>query len=187
VDTVLRANQTPVAADVARHNSRYNLGRITRTFNEPTLALLVVDRAHVDNFEFSRELVEVHGNATLVTLSFVEKRRPTIVSSTSGAPIYSRGELVVDAATGHVRSTRLTLKDGHITAELATTYMLEPKLKLWVPAVFTERYEGEPDGLKEIDTGRAMYTNYRQHESFGRIRGGQVGSRLRQQLPNRAR
>jgi hypothetical protein len=172
VDTVLRGNLTTVAADIARQNSRYNLGRITRTFNEPTLALLVVDKSHVNNFEFKSQSVETSGAVTLVTLSFIEKRRPTIVSSTSHAPIYSRGEMVVDAATGHVRATRLMLKDGHVTAEVATTYMLEPKLKLWVPSVYTERYEGEPEGLKEINTGRAVYTNYRQHESFGRIRGG---------------
>jgi hypothetical protein len=71
-----------------------------------------------------------------------------------------------------VRATHIAFKDGIITAELTTRYRPEPRLELWVPASFTERYEGAPEGLKEIDTGRATYSNYRRFEVLGRIKGG---------------
>ena len=38
-------------------NSRWNLGRITRNFNEPTLALLVFDPEHKSRFTFDRRRV----------------------------------------------------------------------------------------------------------------------------------
>ena len=167
---LLRGNLSSVIGEVMEHNARFNIGRIRRTFNEPTIALLVIDKNHLDNFSFKRELVVTEGNATLVKVSFAEHDRGTIVRSVTGSPIPSRGELLIDAGTGHVRGTHMMFKDGVITADITTTYMLEPKLQLWVPSVFAERYEGQPEGLKEIVTGRAQYTNYRRWESFGRIK-----------------
>jgi hypothetical protein len=170
---LLRSNLHSVVGEVMQNNSRYNLGRLTRTFSEPTLALLVIDKSRISNFSFKREQVVTDGGATLVTVSFVEGKRGTIVRRTqTGTPIPSRGELVIDAATGHIRATHMMFNDDEskTTADLTTTYMLEPRLQLWVPSILAEHYEGVPDGLKEIVTGRAQYTNYRRWESFGRIK-----------------
>ena len=51
-----------------------------------------------------------------------------------------------------------------------TTYVLDPRLELWLPSVFTERYEGTLQGQKEIDTGRAQYSNFKRYETSGRIK-----------------
>jgi hypothetical protein len=167
---LLRSNLHSVLGEVMRNNSRFNIGRLTRTFSEPTLALLVLDRSRIANFSFKREQVVTERGATLVTVSFAEGKQGTIVRSLAGSPIRSKGELVIDAATGHVHATRMMFKSDETTADIATAYMLEPKLQLWVPSVFAEHYEGIPEGLKEIVTGSAQYTNYRRWESFGRIK-----------------
>src|SRR5262245_25365077 len=163
---LLRSNLQSVVGDVMRSNSRFNIGRLTRTFSEPTLALLVVDKQRISNFSFKREEVVTDGPTTLVTVSFTEGKRGTIVRTIAGVPIPSKGELVIDAATGRVRATHMMFKNDETTADLRTTYMPEPRLQLWVPSVFAEHYEGQPEGLKEIVTGRAQYTNYRRWESF---------------------
>jgi hypothetical protein len=165
-----RGTDSSVIADVARHNAHYNIGRIQRTFNEPTLALLVLDKSHVANFTFSRKLVETRGGVTLVTLAFTEKDRPTIVASNSGGPVFARGELLIEAGTGRVRATHIMFKDGDVTADLKTIYMLDARLELWLPMTFAERYEGEFEGLKEIDTGLAQYSNFKRYETSGRIK-----------------
>jgi hypothetical protein len=162
---------TSVIADVARHNAHFNIGRIQRTFNEPTLALLVLDKSHVGNFNFSRKLGDTRDGVTLVTLAFTEKKDgPPIVSSNSGGPVLAKGELLMEAGTGRVRATHIMFKDGAITADLTTTYRLDPRLELWLPFTFAERYEGEPEGLKEIDTGLAQYSNFKRYETSGHIK-----------------
>jgi hypothetical protein len=159
-----------IAQRVANRNGRFNIGTIGRNFNEPTLALLAFEADRVKGFSFDRQLVETVGSASIVTLAFTEKERPTIVASTSGAPVFSKGEAVIEAGTGRVRKTRIRFKYGTIDAELTTTYVPEPKLDMWVASVFTERYEGLDRGLKEIIVCTARYTNYRRFEVLGRIK-----------------
>ena len=161
---------TSVAERVANHNARYNIGTIGRNFNEPTLALLVLEARRVKNFNFSRQLVETIGGVPVVTLAFTERDRPTLVRSQSGQAVFSKGEVTLEAGSGRVRRTRIAFKYGDIQAQLTTTYAPEPKLDLWVPTSFTEQYEGERDGLKEIIICTARYTNYRRFETFGRIK-----------------
>src|SRR6185369_3393856 len=43
-----------VAAKFKAYNSRYNIGRTVRNFNEPTLSLLVLDERHRPRFMFER-------------------------------------------------------------------------------------------------------------------------------------
>ena len=167
---ISRGALTSVVADVVRHNAHFNIGRIERTFNEPTLALLVLDQSRVSNFNFTRKQVETRDGITLVTLAFTERDRPTIVSSKSGGPVFAKGELLMEAGTGLVRATHIMFKDGGVTADLTTTYQLDPRLELWLPLTFTERYEGEPEGLKEIDTGLAQYSNFKRYETSGHIK-----------------
>ncbi len=159
-----------VVKKVADRNARFNIGSIGRNFNEPTLALMVVEPKRASNFSFSREKVDLVGGQTLVTLSFKENDRPTLVGTSSGAPVFSRGDLVVEADTGRVRRTRIAFKYSSIDAELTTEYAPEPKIDLWVPLTFTEHYEGQPAGLKEIIICSARYTNYRRFEVLGRIK-----------------
>jgi hypothetical protein len=53
---------------------------------------------------------------------------------------------------------------------LTTDYARDPKIGLWLPATFGERYDSvTPDGT-EIVFGRATYTNYRRFEVNARIR-----------------
>jgi hypothetical protein len=83
---IARGATSSVVAEVARQNARWNLGRIERNFNEPTLALMVLDKERAGNFNFARKAVETVDGVTLVTLTFTERGRPTIVSSRSRRP-----------------------------------------------------------------------------------------------------
>jgi len=114
---------TSIAQRVANRNARFNIGMIQRNFNEPTLALLVLEASRVGNFSFTRQSVETIGPVTVVTLAFTEKDRPTLITTTSGSPVFSKGEIVLEAGTGLVRKTRFTFKYASIQAELTTNYV----------------------------------------------------------------
>lgn len=151
-------------------NSRYNLGRITRNFNEPTLALLVVGPAHRPQFKFKTTSVTRDGDATLVTIAFRETDRPTLIRDASGASIFTTGELVVEAETGVIRATRLSMKDGTIGAAMSTRYERDPKLEMWLPTMFAEHYEQSLKAVREQIDCEARYTDYRRFEVTGRIK-----------------
>jgi hypothetical protein len=155
-----------VAARLFRHNARYNIGSITRNFNEPTLALQVLDPGNRPRFEFRTTHSERVAEITRVTLAFRERERPTLVRSLDSRPVFSRGELIVDAATGTIRRTRISFRHESIDAELDTTYDDHPRLGLWLPVLFQERYTGGPrNGLPpETITSEARYDNYRRFE-----------------------
>ncbi|WP_410964005.1 hypothetical protein, partial [Salmonella sp. SAL4448] len=82
------------------YNARYNIGRVVRNINEPTLALLVLDGTHRSRFKFKSGTPRASGGRTLVPLSFRERERPTLIRSHTGAPIYTSGELLVEADSG---------------------------------------------------------------------------------------
>lgn len=162
---------TGVVERVANHNARYNIGSVVRNFNEPTLPLLIFSDRRVGNFSFDRGRVERQPGATLVTVAFEERRRPTLIRSGRGHPVYARGEVTLAAETGRVHQTVFEVVDGPIAARLVTTYRHDDKLDLWVPATFAERYERTLDeDEREIIIGEAVYTNYRRFEVVGRIK-----------------
>jgi hypothetical protein len=157
-----RGEVSSVAKRVADRNASFNIGRVSRNFNEPTLPLLLLTPARVSRSRFRI----VSAAQPAVTLSFEERDRPSLVRSRSGAHVFSRGTLAVDAATGRIEATTLELTDRDIEVRLQTIYEPNEKLGLWVPATFTERYEGGG----ETTTCIAVYSNYRRFEVIGRIK-----------------
>jgi hypothetical protein len=179
------ALQVLPAPDVARkfkdYNSRFNLGRTYRNFNEPTLSLLVLDDEHRGRFSFDRKRVERDGDTTLVTLAFTERERPTLIRDLKQGSVFSKGELIVEAETGRIRKAVLTGKIGPVKVQVTTSYAYDTRLDLWVPATFREQYEygvAANDAKARLESGaeyenilcEATYTNYRRFETSVRIR-----------------
>jgi hypothetical protein len=171
-----------VAGTYKAANSRFNLGRTQRNFNEPILSLLVLSARHFGNFSFERKRVERRSGVTLVSLAFTEKAAPTLISDLQLRPAYSKGELTVEAATGRVRRAQLRVTLGGVTLELTTTYGSDERLGLWVPIRFQERYEEgvrvpgsaqtrlmTPTTYEEIIC-EARYSNFRRFETTARIK-----------------
>ena len=161
-----------LAQVLANQSSRFNIGSIGRNFNEPTLGLLVLDAGHRSQFKFERRRVEQVGDAMLVTLGFTETERPTLIHGVDNANVYSKGELIVEAGTGRVRRTFIELKQQEFHVQLTTTYRLDERLDIWVPDVFTERYERSATrkDAAETITCESTYSNYRKFDVQIRIK-----------------
>lgn len=161
---IRRAPLWRLGAVIAEKNARFNIGDVRRTFNEPTLGLLVASPVHRRRFKFDRMAMS-RGASPIVTLKFTERDRPTLISGTYGEPVFTRGELDIDAATGRIERTRIEMTLGPVRAALATTYALDTKLNLWVPAVMSERYEQTAGVLRQTITVETEYTNYRRFDT----------------------
>jgi hypothetical protein len=164
---IQRAPLWRLASAIAEKNSRFNIGAITRTFNEPTLALLVLTKRHRERFKFD-PIGTTPGPH--VRIKFKERDRPTLVADTNGVPAFSSGELTIDAATGRVEHTVVEFALKIITARIETTYAEDAKLKLWVPSVMRETYEATGNGLDQTIKCVSTYTNYRKFETSAIIK-----------------
>jgi hypothetical protein len=171
-----------VAGASKASNSRFNIGRTQRNFNEPILSLLVLDARYLPNFTFERKRVERAASGTLVTLAFTETAAPTLIRDLQLRPVFSKGELVIDAVTGRVHRAQLRLTIGGVAIELTTTYTADERLGLWVPILFRESYEEgmrtpgaaltrlESPATREEIACEARYSNYRRFETTARIK-----------------
>lgn len=158
-----------LATVLADRNARYNIGNIRRTFNEPTIGLLIANALNQRRFKFDRVSVS-KAESPIVSLKFTERDRPTLVSGIYGEPVYSRGELDIEAATGCVERTKIELSVGPVRASLTTVYALDAKLHLWVPSTMSERYENSAAYFQQVVTVDTEYTNYRRFDSTVIIR-----------------
>jgi len=159
-----------VAGELKRANAQFNIGRISRNFNEPTLGLVVLDSRFLPQFKFSRLKDTVVEGETVSTFSFKETDSPTLIRGPNFANVFSTGTLVIESATGRIRETHLEIKTGSLRASQTTTYVADDKLGIRVPKVFIERYEQSARGLEEVDECEAVYSGFRRFEVTGRIK-----------------
>jgi hypothetical protein len=170
-----------VAATFKEYNSRYNIGRTFRNFNEPTLGLLVLDTEHRGRFSFDvdRRRVDRSGDTAIVTVTYTERERPPLIMDPRRGPAFAKGDVTIEADTGRIRLTRLTAKVGELRLELTTEYSPDARLGMLVPTAFRERYAFGADFTPQrLDSGReyesivceARYSNFRRFETSVRIR-----------------
>jgi hypothetical protein len=165
-----REDPDVVARRLFALNARYNIGGVIRNFNDPMIALLPVSDAHRARFSFEVEGThQTEAGAAMVTLSFRERDRPTLVRPSPGGAAYARGDLTMDVATGAIHRTRFAVRYDKIDAELVTRFSREERLGLWVPSTFSERYTAHANGFDELVTSESTYSNYRRFEARGRI------------------
>lgn len=134
-----------VAGRFIAHNARYNIGRIRRNFNEPTVALAVLSDRHRARFSFERVRARRGDDPSFVTLAYRERTGPTLIRGLAGENVFSTGQITLDPATGRVVATRMAMTIGAIRVNLSTAFAHEPKLDMTVPVSFSEHYlDGMP-------------------------------------------
>jgi hypothetical protein len=170
-----RGSIEAIGRDVAEHNASFNIGHISRNFNEPTLPLVALSPRRTSDFAFSSADFRVEDGVPYATLRFEERKdAPKLISSKSGQAFRSHGDFEIETHTGRVHRTHLefsgSVGGGTIAVSHTTEYAYDKTSNLWVPAVFEERYDGHPEGQPERVTCVAKYTNFRQFQVLGRIK-----------------
>ena len=159
------------AGRIAGTNARFNIGRLGRNFNEPTLPLLLLNKKRVQDVDFDRDRVVTEDGRTRVTLRFKERDRQALVrNAITTEPIHAKGLLTIDALTGRVERTEFEIDVNQTKSRLVTEYKPDEKLKLWVPVLFRERYDDARGPERQVIQCEARYTNYRRFEVTGRIK-----------------
>jgi hypothetical protein len=169
-----------VAGRFKSYNSRFNIGRVTRNFNEPTLSLLVLDDRHRARFAFERGRLRQTRENSLVTLRFKERRGPTLIRNLNGGDASAAGEVTIEPETGRVTNAVLAVTIDSVRATLSTRYEFEERLGIMVPIRFGEHYE---DGLPPrpgVNSGlRQRYEEILCEATYSGFRKFQVTTRIR--------
>lgn len=144
---------------IVAESARLNLGWVNRNINVPTMVLQFARSTEQHRSEFKRggstEMMGIEARE----IRFQEKGLPRIIGTRDGAA--AQGRFWIEEATGRVVKTELRITTGNTNATIIVVYEPQPKLKLWLPTLMTERYATP---RQPVITGRATYQNFRQFD-----------------------
>lgn len=142
---------------IVAESARLNVGWVNRNINVPTMVLQFARSSEQHRSEFRRggtgEMMGIEARE----IRFQEKALPRMIGTRDGAA--AQGRFWIEEATGRVAKTELRVATGNTSATITVVYESQPKLKLWLPTLMTERYATP---RQPVITGRATYQNFRQ-------------------------
>lgn len=158
---------------ILQENARYNIGDVIRTMNVPLLALDVLRLENQARFSFKRvkddrpetfagdaaPSAAFRARTEVWVIAFQERERGTIVRTTEGRDVPSRGRLWIEPDTGRVLMTELISEDRQVRGTVDVSFQSEPLLGLLVPIEMRERYDGRRNGA--LITCAATYSGFR--------------------------
>ena len=147
------------ARQIAQESSRYNIGDIVRTINNPVIALAFLERSYQKRFAFTMGKAEPDLGPNIWILEYKETERPTLIRGYGDGNLATHGRAWIDVETGHVVKTEFLIDDVMITARVTTTFKTDPRLQIHVPAEMVEEYKPSSGGRV---SGRATYGRFRQ-------------------------
>jgi hypothetical protein len=178
LEKLVRDGPTATQAQrIAAESSKYNLGRLQRNFNQPTLVYHFMLRRNQERFRFTRAGETQAGGEGVWIVEYRERQRPTIIRFEARRDVPVNGRLWIAPADGKI--VRATIIGAlPVASSLEFTWREEPKLGIWVPAEMRETYwnvpvANAPPGrrARRYDiTGVATYSNYRRFETEFRIK-----------------
>ena len=164
---------------IAEENAIYNLGRLHRTWNIPTLPMHLLMPMHRWRFRFKKESGSDRDGPWVI--SYQERGSPTMVRTSDFKPVRVKGRLWISAGDGHLE--RATLEsEVPLRSELEFVWRFDDKLAAWLPFEMRERYRRvRPDSVgkdaQSVTAGRrydivgvATYANYRRFAVDVRIK-----------------
>jgi hypothetical protein len=160
------------ARQLSDQSARYNIGSVQRNFNVPTTALFFFRSESHDRFRFAAK----DAAKGIWHITWTETYRPTFIRTPAGESIPSEGEMWVNAADGTVRRTVLhTLMENSNgqrgSGRVDVSYQFVDAIGMWLPATMDEEWETSHRlGAWERVRGHAVYSNYRQFTTSGRIK-----------------
>ncbi len=144
---------------IVEASSRLNLGWVSRNINVPTMMLQYGRTAEQHRSEFKRGgTIDISG-IDAREIRFQERKTPRFIETRDGAA--AAGKFWIDEANGRVLRTELRINTGSTSAVITVGYAEQPKLKLWLPFLMSERYSTP---RQPVITGRATYDNFRRFD-----------------------
>ncbi len=141
---------------IAEESARFNLGRMHRTTNLPTMPLLYLVPAMRGRLRFSRGgEAEVDATKTEI-LEFREDASPTLAATVQGVDMPAQGRAWVEPATGRIRRIELRYSSG-ARRVMTVRFREDARVDVLAPERMWEWYERIPIG-DELAAGDSRRT-----------------------------
>jgi len=163
------------ALRIAEESARRNIGVLQRNINNPAVVLEMFDRRNRASFHFAKASEDTIDGTRVWVVRYEEQVTPTNIKTPQGRNVPTAGLVWIDPVSGALIRAEVNIKNffggqgfGASKAQMRVYFKEDPRLKFWVPARLTERYDVV--GLGPV-SGDATYSNYRQfgtetHEEF---------------------
>jgi hypothetical protein len=153
----------PVALDqarqIAQESSRYNIGDVIRTINNPVIALAFLERSYQKRFTFTMGKADPALGPTAWVLEYKETQRPTLIRGDGDSNLPTYGRAWIDIDTGRVLKTEFVIETPAIHARVTATFRPDDRLGINVPVEMIEEYKPSAGGRI---SGKASYGRFRQ-------------------------
>ena len=155
---------------ILNESSRYNLGEVDRTINNPALTLLFLSSNFKSRFEFERLTDQLSPSLNLDgpdvpsdawVISYKEVFPTTVVKrgKGQGGNLPSQGRFWIDPISGHVFVSELTLETPQWKSIITVRYGVDERAGQVVPVEMRERYDAQRS-MSRVD-GTATYGRFR--------------------------
>ena len=148
---------------IALESARHNLG-VSRTTNVPLLAFHLLHPRNRERFTYEKHVLERVAGRQLRRIDFTERMSPTVIQTSQGDDVPSRGSIWFDEATGAVYETVVLDRDGG-PAQLRVTFTMDNALGILVPQRMREVFPLSG----AVGEGDARYSNFRRFTTSARI------------------
>jgi hypothetical protein len=143
------------ARRISDESTRYNLGSMERTINNPILAMAILQGEFQQRFRFTLGKRDPAVGAWII--DYQEQQRPTLIRGASDIDLYAHGRLWLDD-TGRLLKSEVLIEQPRLVARVVTDFRYDERFKIAVPIGMREEYQLE--GGTRV-TAAAVYDRFR--------------------------
>jgi formylglycine-generating enzyme required for sulfatase activity len=128
------------AEKIGEEGARYNLGSMRSTLGNPVLALGVLQQSYQSRFRFTLAKDDKSAGSGVAVIEYKEMATPAMIHGEAGRDLLSHGRLWIDTVSGRVMKTELLVEQPAIRAVVTTSFRVEDRSGIAVPAEMREQY-----------------------------------------------
>jgi hypothetical protein len=146
---------------IQEESSRYNLGNMRRTVNNPVLGLVMLQADLQHRFRYSLGRPDPKVGANVWVIEYQEHAKPSIVRGRSDLDLFAHGRLWVEADAGRIMKTEVLLEQPSLRARITTSFHYDQRFEIAVPYEMQEEYKFD-NGTRV--TAIAQYSRFRRFD-----------------------
>jgi hypothetical protein len=149
------------AVRIQEESSRYNLGNMRRTINNPVLGMVILQAGFQPRFHFSLGKMDPKAGPGVWIIDYKEEARPSFIRGRSDLDLFAHGRVWIEAETGRVIKTEVLLEQPTLRARITASFRFDDRFGIAVPYEMQEEYRFD-NGTKV--TAVATYDRFRRFD-----------------------
>jgi len=142
-------------------SSRYNLGNMIRTINNPVLGIAILQADFQQRFHYSLGKMDPKAGPGVWIVDYKEEAHPSFIRGRSDLDLFAHGRLWIEAATGRLIKTEVLLEQPTLRARITSAFRFDERFGIAVPYEMQEEYKFD-NGIKV--TAVATYDRFRRFD-----------------------